>query len=292
MHETTYVAQLLDLFKAIGDPLRLRLFTVLAVAAQPLCVCELVDIVRRPQYAVSRALGQLRRAGAVSEERRGKLSFYEVAAQREVEEIADLVRSASDDEALLDRDRLRWRLELREQGECVITYTAGYSPPEYLARDDADRSVHARERPRVLFVCVHNSARSQFAEEYLRRYAGDLFEAESAGLEPGEINPHVAAILASEGIDISTKQTRSVLDVYRAGHTYSYVVTVCSREAEENCPTFPGPVRRLNWPFSDPSELTGSEEEIRRATATVGEQIRQKVIEFADEYRASEEEHA
>ena len=138
------------------------------------------------------------------------------------------------------------------------------------------------EKTKVLFVCVHNSARSQMAEEFLRKYGGEQFQVESAGLEPGTINPYVIRALKEEGIDISDKETRSVFELYRAGRTYAYVITVCSREAEEKCPIFPGITERLNWPFPDPSRFTGSDEEIMEQVREVREIIKERVREFID----------
>lgn len=138
------------------------------------------------------------------------------------------------------------------------------------------------DKVKVLFVCVHNSARSQMAEEYLKKYGKDRFNVESAGFEPGAINPYVIRSLAEEGIDIAGKQTRSVFDLYKAGKIYTYVITVCSREAEENCPIFPGITERLNWPFPDPSQFTGSDEEIMTEVRKVREMIKERVKEFVD----------
>lgn len=134
----------------------------------------------------------------------------------------------------------------------------------------------------VLFVCVHNSARSQLAEEYLKKFGGDRFRVESAGLEPGIINPYVERALEEEGIDISGKGTKSVFDLYKAGKKYAYVITVCSREAEEKCPIFPGITERMNWPFPDPSGFSGSDEEIMKQVREVREIIKERVREFVD----------
>jgi arsenate reductase len=120
------------------------------------------------------------------------------------------------------------------------------------------------------------------AEEFLRKYGGDQFQVESAGLEPGEINPYVRRVLAEEGIDISGKQTKSVFDLYKAGRKYNYVITVCSREAEEKCPIFPGVTERMNWPFPDPSQFTGSDEEIMGQVREIRETIKERVREFVD----------
>lgn len=279
-----HMYELVDKFRAAGDPSRFRLLRVLFEAREPLCICELVDIIRRPQYAVSRAMGALRTAGLVVEERRGQLVFYRLRHDAENDALFHSIATAIDETGTtaLDADRLRWRLDLRQDGRCVVTYTEGYNPPAYKGKENG---MAEPTKPSVLFVCVHNSARSQIAEEYLRRMAGDLFDVESAGLEPGELNPVVVELLQEEGIDISGKKTQSVIDLYRAGKTYSYVVTVCSREAEEKCPTFPGPVRRMSWPFPDPSRLEGSPEEIRAKTREIRDVIREEVRQFVAAYR-------
>jgi arsenate reductase len=133
---------------------------------------------------------------------------------------------------------------------------------------------------RVLFICVHNSARSQMAEAYLKRFGGDRFEVESAGLEPGTINPLVVEVMKEEGIDLTGKETNSVFEFFKEGRLYSYVITVCSKEAEERCPVFPGVNRRLHWPFEDPSRFQGSREERLEKTRAVRDQIKARILEF------------
>lgn len=120
------------------------------------------------------------------------------------------------------------------------------------------------------------------AEEYLRKVGGGRFQVESAGLEPGKLNPYVVEVLKEDGIDISGKETRDVFDLFKAGKTYRFVVTVCSREAEERCPIFPGAVVRYNWPFDDPAKFSGSREEILQKTRKLRDAIKEKVQEFAD----------
>lgn len=283
MRDIAYVTRYAAAFKALSEPTRLRLARLLVRAAVPLCLPELVDIVRRPQYAVSRAMAQLVAAEVVVEERRGKLRCYRLARDPFVARIVGAIRTIPDDDDdwACDEDRLRWRLDLRENGACVVTYTAGYTPLEYSSREDPMED----KRRRVLFICVHNTARSQMAEAYLRAYADDLFEVESAGLEPGTLNPLVVRAMADDGIDISHKVPQGVFDLYRAGRTYAYVITVCSREAEEKCPVFPGPVRRLRWPFPDPSRFTGSDEEKLAKTIEVRDVIKREVRQFVERYR-------
>jgi arsenate reductase (thioredoxin) len=138
---------------------------------------------------------------------------------------------------------------------------------------------------RILCLCVHNSARSQMAEEYVRKFGADLFEVESAGLSPGTLNPYVVRALQEEGIDISGKKTRDVFALFKAGMTYRYVITVCSRDAAERCPIFPGRSERLHWPFEDPSTFTGTDEEIMARVRTVRDAIREKVRAFVEDFR-------
>lgn len=136
------------------------------------------------------------------------------------------------------------------------------------------------KKPRVLFVCSHNSGRSQLAEELLRMLSQGRFEVESAGLEPKEINPMVIKVLKEEGIDISGKSPRNVFDLYREGKIYTYVITVCSKETDDKCPFFPGVQKRLNWPFPDPEKFEGTEEEKLEKVRKLKEEIQGKIKEF------------
>jgi arsenate reductase len=110
----------------------------------------------------------------------------------------------------------------------------------------------------VLFLCTHNSARSQMAEGLLRQLAGDRFEAMSAGTQATSVRPEAVAAMEEIGIDISGQESRS-LDVY-LDQPLDYVITVCDG-ANEACPFFPGANYRLHWSFRDPSRATGGEEE-------------------------------
>ncbi|MBP8696879.1 MAG: arsenate reductase ArsC [Syntrophobacterales bacterium] len=136
------------------------------------------------------------------------------------------------------------------------------------------------QKKRVLFVCIHNSARSQMAEAWMNRLCGDRFEAESAGLEPGVLNPLAVAVMKEAGIDISGKSTRSVFDVLKAGTLFSHVITVCDESAAEACPIFPGPAKRLHMGFTDPSRLEGTEEEKLAQVRLIRDAIRKAVEEF------------
>jgi arsenate reductase len=137
----------------------------------------------------------------------------------------------------------------------------------------------------ILFICEHNSARSQIAEAYLNLFAaGDKLFAESAGLEPGSLNPYAVEVLKEEGIDISSNRVKSCFDLYKQQKQYDVIITVCSPAVSAKCPIFPGQVKRFNWPFEDPANLTGSREEILAQTRMIRDQIKEKVKSFIDDY--------
>jgi arsenate reductase len=132
-------------------------------------------------------------------------------------------------------------------------------------------------KDRILFVCIHNSARSQMAEALLKKMAGDRFEAESAGLEPGRLNPLAVEVMKEIGIDISQNKTKSAFDLFKEGRLYTQVITVCDESSAEQCPFFPGITTRLHWGFADPSGFTGTHEEKLEKTRQVREAIREKI---------------
>jgi arsenate reductase len=134
----------------------------------------------------------------------------------------------------------------------------------------------------VLFVCEHNSGRSQMAEAYLKKFGYGIFHAESAGLEPGTLNPHVVESMREDGIDISHATTDSVFGFFREERRYDVVITVCSQEADQKCPLFPGKTLRLNWPFPDPAHIRGDDavSKIR----VIRDEIKGKIIAFVEKY--------
>ena len=138
-------------------------------------------------------------------------------------------------------------------------------------------------KQKVLFVCVHNSARSQMAEAFLKKYGGDRFEVESAGLEPGKLNPVVIEAMKEEGIDISQNKTKSVFDFYKAGKKYDYVVTVCDESQSGQCPVFPGVSKNLHWGFDDPSSFSGTPEEKFDKTREIRDKIKRRIIGWLNE---------
>jgi arsenate reductase len=138
-------------------------------------------------------------------------------------------------------------------------------------------------KQKVLFICVHNSARSQMAEAFLNLACPDYFEAHSAGLEPGTLNPLAVEAMKEIGIDISGKKPQGVFDVFMSGQLFSYVITVCDESEAASCPIFPGVTRRLHWSFADPAALAGSREERLEETRQIRDQVRARIEMWCDE---------
>src|SRR5437660_11890967 len=110
-------------------------------------------------------------------------------------------------------------------------------------------------KTKVLFICVHNSARSQMAEAWMNHACGDFVEAHSAGLEPGVLNPLAVEAMREVGLDISGKETQSVFEVFKSAQFFPYVITVCDETSAELCPIFPGVTQRLHWSFPNPASF-------------------------------------
>jgi arsenate reductase (thioredoxin) len=140
-------------------------------------------------------------------------------------------------------------------------------------------AAEATQRSRVLFLCTHNSARSQMAEGLLRHLAEDRFEVHSAGTDATHLRPLAIRVMEEVGVDISGQESKT-LDRY-LGEPFDYVVTVCD-DANEACPFFPGAANRLHWSFEDPSKAEGSEEErlevFRSVRDRIGERIERELL--------------
>lgn len=130
---------------------------------------------------------------------------------------------------------------------------------------------------RVLFLCTHNSARSQMAEGLLRHLAGDRFEVASAGTEETRVHPLAIEAMRELGIDLGGHASKT-LDAF-TGERFDFVITVCDR-ANESCPIFPGAAERLHWGFDDPSAATGSDAERLTVFRTVRDAIQERLSDF------------
>ena len=145
----------------------------------------------------------------------------------------------------------------------------------------------------VLFLCVHNSARSRMAEGFLNALCGEYFDAQSAGLErASNVNPLAAEVMQEIGIDISQKPGQEVFDVWRSGTVFAYVITVCQESEAGGCPVVPGPAERLHWPFPDPSKVEGSETEKLAQVREIRDMIRARVQAWCAEVCAPAERNA
>ena len=136
---------------------------------------------------------------------------------------------------------------------------------------------------RVLFVCIHNAARSQMAEAFLNDLGRGKFIAESAGLEPGQLNPLVVKVMKDEGMDISGKKSKSVFDMHNRTEEFDYVITVCDEASAERCPVFPGGAKRVHWSFADPSKLKGTDDEKLSEITQIRDLIKSRIEEFIKE---------
>ncbi len=118
------------------------------------------------------------------------------------------------------------------------------------------------------------------AEAFINNFYGDKFIADSAGLEPGILNPLVVKSMAEIGIDISKKATKDVFEIYKSGAFFDYVITVCDEASGQRCPIFPGTLKTIHWSFEDPSTFTGTEEEKLQKIAKVRDEIKNKIDNF------------
>ncbi len=136
------------------------------------------------------------------------------------------------------------------------------------------------KKTRILFLCIHNSARSQMAEAYMKQLGGDKYEVESAGLEAGKLNLYAVEVMNEDGIDISKNETNDVFEYYKEGRLYEYVITVCDEASAAACPIFPGVHQKISWSFPDPSQFAGSYDERLKATRLVRDTIKNAVIDL------------
>ncbi|MFZ1397159.1 MAG: metalloregulator ArsR/SmtB family transcription factor [Candidatus Promineifilaceae bacterium] len=225
----------LDFLKLLAHDVRWAL--VAALAQSDRRVQELVEILQRPQNLVSYHL-RLLREGQIVTERRSSADGRDVYYS-------------------LNLDQLRGLYQ--ESGQSLHPALACAQPAPnaspWLANEGLVEG--GGERPyRVLFLCTHNSARSQLAEGILRATGGNLVEVFSAGSEPDRVHPLAVRAAAALQIDISSQQSKH-LDAF-AGQTFDYVITVCD-QVRESCPVFPDDPHQIHWSFSDPAAVVGSE---------------------------------
>lgn len=227
----------LEFLKLLAHDMRWQLLTALAESDRR--VQELVERLQRPQNLVSYHL-RLLRQGQVVRERRSSADGRDIYYS-------------------LDLDYLRTLYLNSGQALHPALACAPPAVDRSLPQTAADDAVGEEKRPfRILFLCTHNSARSQLAEGILRANGGDLVEVFSAGSEPGQVHPLAIHAAAAFNIDISGHHSKEMAEF--AGQTFDYVITVCDR-VREVCPVFPGDPHKIHWSFPDPAAVTGSENE-------------------------------
>jgi arsenate reductase (thioredoxin) len=137
-------------------------------------------------------------------------------------------------------------------------------------------------KTKILFICQHNSGRSQIAEAYLRSLYGDHFDIESAGLEPAmAVNPLVIRVMSEIGVDLSQKKPQSVFELFKQGRLFDHVITVC-HDTESKCPIFPGISKRWHWPFPDPAAVSGTDAEKLEQVREIRDTIRDWLLNPPD----------
>ena len=135
---------------------------------------------------------------------------------------------------------------------------------------------------RILFLCTGNSARSQMAEAFLQKYAGEHFEAHSAGLKPSGVNPFTVRALQEVGIDISENTSKGI-ETYLGKTLFQYLITVCD-DADKNCPTiWPGVNQRMHWSFEDPAAFEGTDAEKLAKFREIRDQIEERIKVWLEE---------
>lgn len=136
------------------------------------------------------------------------------------------------------------------------------------------------EKTRVMFICIHNSGRSQMGEAFLKHLAKDRFEVASAGIEAGTLNPLVVSAMAEVGVSMDGHFAKKAIDFVNRGEHFDYVITVCDESNAERCPMFPGKHVRLHWSLPDPSAIVGTDAEKLAGIRPIRDAIKAKVEEF------------
>ena len=273
IYPTSQLTSLSDTFSVLADPQRLHILDLIINGIH--CSSGIVARLGLTPNLVSHHLKVLREAGLVDIERdpADRRWIYYIPNIQQLTEIQFQLSY------LLHPARIQARA-----AECGPSQGAQpYIPPDHLT---IEKEHPMTNKAKIIFLCTGNSARSQMAEAFMKKYAGDLFEVHSAGIEPKGVNPYTVRVMEEAGIDISGYQSKGVRQ-YLGHVNFGYVVTVCDH-AEENCPTvFLTQGKHLHWSFEDPAAFQGTEEQTLQKFSQVRDQIEKRIKEFAAEYRAA-----
>ena len=248
--------QITLLAKALSDPH--RVYALMLLDEGEICHCDMAEKLGLALSTVSRHMSILEEAGLVSCRKDGRWRYY---------------RHAEAESPGCAQYAVSWvRHFIKRAGVAAETMQ---KPP-------LTPSPHCQpKKPNVLFLCSKNSCRSQISEALLRHYAGDEFHIYSAGIEPAEIHPMVYRVMDEIGVSLDGQYPKTVFEFLGKMH-FAYLITVCPR-AEKLCPTFVGVSYRLNWPFEDPAEYCGTEQQRLEKFRQVRDQIDAQILKWLAE---------
>lgn len=239
------------MLRALGHPMRLAM--VEALRKRSWCVCELAAILGLGKSAASKHLSSLRQVGVIRMERQGTQVICTLAMPCVVDMMA----------CSIDRQ--------------------GRSSEEIQDCCSVEKEISMVSRQRIMFVCIHNSARSQMCEAFVRHFAADRFEVHSSGIESGKLNPLVVQAMAEIGLSMEGHHAKRAQEYIDRKEEFDYVVTVCDESSAERCPMFPGKHQRLHWGFPDPSAIQGTDEEKLVGIRVIRDAIKTKVESWLDQ---------
>ncbi|MCB0125549.1 MAG: metalloregulator ArsR/SmtB family transcription factor [Caldilineaceae bacterium] len=256
--------QLSTQLKLLAHPERLRILDLLR--REPVCVCHLEALLDKPQPYISQQLRALREAGIVTDERRGHNIYYQLVDGTVGLWLNEILGEVGEDAEFL---HLKRTIPCNCPS-CDTDLQVSFVP--YQLPKEIEMS-----KAKMLILCTGNSARSQMAEAFMRKYGGDRFAVYSAGLEAKGLNPYTIRVMEEIGIDMSAHKSTDLRE-YLGKIDFGYLIFVCAH-AEANCPVafVKTGGQRLSWHFDDPAAVVGSEEEKLAKFREIRDQIDQKV---------------
>jgi len=249
------------LLRVLGHPMRLAM--VEALRERPWCVCQLADNLGLNKSAASKHLSLLKSVGIIDMERDGT----QVNCTLAMPCILDMMYCANNINPSPAGSDIG--------GDAGRTESACSSGCCTLAKE-----LPIMKKTRIMFICIHNSARSQMAEAFVRHYAADRFDTHSSGIEAGKLNPLVVQAMAEIGISMEGQYAKPAKEYIDRKEVFDYVVTVCDESSAERCPMFPGKHVRMHWGFPDPSAIPGTDEEKLAGIRPIRDAIGKKVEEW------------
>ena len=258
MKKKDSIDRCVEIAKALSEAIRVRVLLITKNGAMNLQ--QLVEIYDLAPSTLSKHLKILENSGLLVSKREGRWRYFSWPQSP----VDDAVKKAllwinkANSDPVLTTDMAR---------RTVAVQNSQAPPPK-------------GTRSRVIFLCTHNSCRSQMAEALLRHHGGDRFEVYSAGIEPRKVPPLTREVMGEAGIDISHQRSKSVLKFI--GNTYfDHLITVCPM-AEKHTPVFPGVTERLHWPEEDPSVFQGSPDEQREMFRMVRNSLEKRIVDWID----------